>query len=1326
MSEHTALNDDERGVMDKFRSDSHTLLNSQDPDELASALYQPMSRINDMQERGLLVAWLDDKPSNRDAYETLMDKYSFVQEAYKKREVEQRISEQAVSVDSSISVPQQPKGAEAVVKTPKEEGPRTLGEINTSAIGKRKEEQYYGDERMLEAFKTLEENNRLGLFDKKEDDGEKLSFDERQNMTKLQHMLAEKDYEEEQAGLPASDEEFVEQGFDSYGVWSHNFSRKVFDSLDIASWSAEEQVALIDIMGVYNDVDTEGKHIARGFEGVFSDLTTYMGFGAFANLMTKLPLQKAATSALNNWVNKKALPAALIAGTEGALYTAGDDIATQAIENKGDFSKNDMTRTAKSAAIGFAITAPTVGILTRLTSGSKKPNVTEAEWEKHQRAKGKEPAVKGAAPEPTNVTTIQSSDVTSIDVTNLPAPRTLDEVIEAIPEDQLPMVVKGTDEGDKLVTVGGRDLLNPEDVAPRNVAEVDEVERLAQGADNAAGEDWSHMYDGPTTKNTAHIDSPEDVLDFMESSSSHWEKHRGAQMFPTARTLSQLRENADELHAEYAEEFGDDIAALVKQHRNNAEKLMEMENIRLTLADVNNKLARQLVDLKNKVMTGEATPQEQYQMMQYFAMFAETLEVDKIFSKGAGRLLQSFNAIVKGDSGDISTIARMGGSFDAESVAMTINQMQAAGAFKRGQQSTKKKFWEAGYGKKGPVDEADAGMFKIDYKKAKAKMPSQKDWVDHLVTFRSAQMLSAPSTWGIAGVTNFVNLLKEPLVEFIGMLGKGEAKRLGRIRALAQYRGTQMFFKDSWKQAARAWKEGRHITDPFVTKIEDQLDSPLKEMSWMRRNLIERGLHQAHLILLFLDEGIKANRSRALAFSDAAVDAEVQGVARDSAAFQKILKERMDDAFTPEGRLVDKDYLQDVRDVTYTAELEGNRGKIFKLLGQSRIARLTVIPFVRAPINIVSEGLMYMPLPHHWSAKQRAILASGNPVAIAKLKARKQMGVAFMAAAGYAAKEGYLTGSGPRDPEMRRAWEAQDGRKAHSIRIGDEWYSYKKWEPFATVMGITADMVSLSDINYDRDFDLVADDIADVMLLSITENILAKAYFSGLDGIIKVLDGRRDFSSLYHDHVTSYIPNIASQANTDPYVHEARSLMEKVQRRVIGLSDELGIQYDIYGRPVLKPSMDIYPFGSLAPHVPLTDDIVGRTMWEMAEDLGRAVSAKPSTNLGQGSKVDFREVFDAGETESVYAKYNRYIGEVTDPSTGRNLFETLEALFSSPEWAHYPNSNGAGIESRATKRVKSDIDRYRSWAMQRIVQESDAYNEVRQEKLEIKRGVLNQ
>jgi len=648
------------------------------------------------------------------------------------------------------------------------------------------------------------------------------------------------------------------------------------------------------------------------------------------------------------------------------------------------------------------------------------------------------------------------------------------------------------------------------------------------------------------------------------------------------------------------------------------------------------------------------------------------------------------------------------------------------------------------------IDGIESGKIKSpkDVRK-QLEVPKIAKIIAEVNRIRAGSMLGGLSTTTLAAVSNHFHMIWEPALEYASRMNLGLTKagrksqvedKLARTRALAQYAGNYQFYKQGWKEAMKAVKMGIHITDPNVTHLESSAGQVGNKYKSKKRIAYEQITGYAHTILMALDEQHKFTRAHSLAFADAVVAAKrLELNAKEagktsftvgSAEYKKFIKDEIAKKFDKHGAVTDEAIKAEIRMETFTEELVGPIGSAVN--GIARLgwgAGALVLPFRRAPVNSISYAMQYVPIPEiamkHLSQKQGAILRSGDKVQIAKLRARKKVGAMAMGYLWMKAEQGEMTGGGPSDYRMRKAWE-QAGNKPYSVKIGDTWVPYEKIEPFSTIMGSVANAQYIWKMNPEKYHKGMAH-IMEAVQMSITHSILNKAYFQSVSDWMKALTGEDNKTvSIAHGVVTSFVPNAIGQLNRDPNVREATDLMEKVQRKLWGWSQEMGAQYDVTGQPLLKPNDGWNLFKT--PDARSDTSRMAKSVMQEIFDL-RVVQDKegllgePPRNLSAG-RDDYRDVYDAGESESVYAKYNRFIGETR--IGGKTLEEALYETINSASYQSKPKSPYLDVNSPHVARLAKVIKKFRQKAKRRLMDESPAfhnrYNDLQQRKLEVKRA----
>ena len=117
---------------------------------------------------------------------------------------------------------------------------------------------------------------------------------------------------------------------------------------------------------------------------------------------------------------------------------------------------------------------------------------------------------------------------------------------------------------------------------------------------------------------------------------------------------------------------------------------------------------------------------------------------------------------------------------------------------------------------------------------------------------------------------------------------------------------------------------------------------------------------------------------------------------------------------------------------------------------------------------------------------------------------RQVMGTTVIMGAGVWALEGNLTGNGPQDPEERRRMMNM-GWKPLSLKnpITGDWHSYQGFEPFQSVLSMTADIIYQAD----RVDQSITEDLLRKVLAGITMNTTNNTFTSGFEPLVSMFSG---------------------------------------------------------------------------------------------------------------------------------------------------------------------------------------------------------------------------
>jgi hypothetical protein len=227
-----------------------------------------------------------------------------------------------------------------------------------------------------------------------------------------------------------------------------------------------------------------------------------------------------------------------------------------------------------------------------------------------------------------------------------------------------------------------------------------------------------------------------------------------------------------------------------------------------------------------------------------------------------------------------------------------------------------------------------------------------------------------------------------------------------------------------------------------------------------------------------------------------------------------------------------------------------------------------IVPFIRPGVNTFRYVGKATPGINLLYKDVRETLARGGEDA-AVLMSRTAIAGSMYAYAWSKMTDGTITGRGPSDERLRNTW--LKNHQPYSIKIGGEWKSYRRMEPFGTFLGLAADahMVQMEVADEEG---TSGEDIGKAVFASVLANTVNKSYMQGLSTFLTAVDDQ-DLSSankFLGGVAGGFVPQAVQQFNNDPHYREARTLVDEITKRTPGLSDRLPPKYNFLGEPVMK------------------------------------------------------------------------------------------------------------------------------------------------------------
>ena len=221
-----------------------------------------------------------------------------------------------------------------------------------------------------------------------------------------------------------------------------------------------------------------------------------------------------------------------------------------------------------------------------------------------------------------------------------------------------------------------------------------------------------------------------------------------------------------------------------------------------------------------------------------------------------------------------------------------------------------------------------------------------------------------------------------------------------------------------------------------------------------------------------------------------------------------------------------------------------------------------IIPFIQTPYNLAKFQFQRSPIGVVSPRNVRGLAAGGEQRAEAA--ARLSVGVGLATAAWMTVQRGEVTGGYPKEAGERALWDAE-GRRPYSLRIGNQWLQYNRFQPIGMYLGQAAAFDEAVRAGDDKGataiFGKLAGDGA--------RQILDLPFVSGMSSLLDALqDPDRSAERFFSQTATGLIPNIARDVRyqTDPGRREARGIGPSILNMLPGLSQGLPPRVDIFGR----------------------------------------------------------------------------------------------------------------------------------------------------------------
>jgi hypothetical protein len=409
------------------------------------------------------------------------------------------------------------------------------------------------------------------------------------------------------------------------------------------------------------------------------------------------------------------------------------------------------------------------------------------------------------------------------------------------------------------------------------------------------------------------------------------------------------------------------------------------------------------------------------------------------------------------------------------------------------------------------------------------------------------------------------------------------------------------------------------------------------------------------------------------------------------------------------GRLADK-ALQYANESTFTNELDGDGVVDLISRGISKFkekysAFNFIVPFIRTPTNILKFALQRTGSGAAFdyvfrNKKFMEKFKSNDP----RVKAEFHGQLATAAASSTAfvmylqSNAEIITGHGPDDKARNEIWR-QSGKRPYSIKMGNTWVSYQKLDPFATVIGLIADLVHGGDYNDFNEGE--AERVLATISLAFINNVTNKSYVKGLDSLVQALrDPVANIGKIGQNVAGGFVPTLFSQSmnmGDERILREARSMLDAMIKKVPVAEGTLPAKRNFLGEAVTVENK-VGGFGIMNPFYMSeeSDDVVDKEISRLAHGFNLVT---PKLH----GAIDLREHEEGGRQA-----YDRLL-EIQSEAKINDMSQrqALRKLMNSKYYKGLPeeSDDDIGMKSPRVNAINKIIKRYRKFSRNQLLKE---------------------
>ena len=570
-------------------------------------------------------------------------------------------------------------------------------------------------------------------------------------------------------------------------------------------------------------------------------------------------------------------------------------------------------------------------------------------------------------------------------------------------------------------------------------------------------------------------------------------------------------------------------------------------------------------------------------------------------------------------------------------------------------------------------------------------------------------LLSNPKTHLLNFFSNTAQTVWLPAEKIVGgtLTGRGSDVREGML----QYYYMKEAMQESGQAIGKAFRTGQGVLDTVgkldevYSKIAITSDSDTIYGSAMRG--FGTMVRMPTRLLTTGDEVFKQINYRSALKARANIEArELFG--DDIVARNDYIQKRVTDGFDPKtGQALDQEALDYARTATFTTPLEEGQAYVDIARGLQGFVRIVpparfASPFIRTPANLIRQSIMRTPgLGFIQKQLVDDMLAGGTRRSTAVGK--QVLGLGVTVSAMFGAANGRITGGGPADPAQLGRLRATGWRPYSYVTTNSagerEYTEYGRFDPFAQVVGMAADLYLLAPTSSEAEMD----EAAMALGIAFARNISQKSYLTGTVAAMEAwTQPDEKFTQWVGTIASGFVPSGARPIadalgiTDDPVIREARTVIDRLKAKTPGLSSTLPPKRDwLNGQPAMYPQGYIWGNNSLAPFPRSTRN----------EDL----VLNELANIPHGFTAPPRQMLGVDLTEQEHDRWEELHGTIE--ISGRTLVQALEGAMQSDSYdldrsRGVPDVPGDPDANRRVQIIAPIIQGYRKAAAAQLREES--------------------